>query len=508
MERSLRILCIPAVCLAIGLAGCVTPALQKSGLSIKDAAEPLRQGEDATKKLFKYQIDQQLVTQSPDSRCYYVRPDAKSKEVEDRISCGPYRWLGQPADQAWLSMDLTFKQSGKEVTAVVGSPLGGLESTDTALLVRPDGKTPAAEDSVPDPLAPESTAKNVSAMVAPEALAQVNFTDLPKPHRLITPAATIEVSAMADLDRIPGEVLTVLEPPKSEGVAPEYRVGAGQKLQAWRVKVGPTTGHGEPVEVPKASSDASSALGVTIGGRKLPVKRAPASSASPWPTPSSGAGVDTFTVACGSSESYYGSKTFPCKEFAPIDQVLLVMHDAQQQPSLTASVNGSEQALDLAGGEVKSSVSAVDYSRTNFTQSGGATLDPGAITAPKDSYRSDCTATAVRVQSVSLSGFDPYANWAQPGRAWLTVEFEKKPLGYSCSSYRIDAGNSAVLSLGGKDQGAKTIDKDGARYTFDVPEDFANGQFGWRPRGRASGYPNDWDFAAPNRATMDISIPK
>lgn len=495
-----------------------SPTLKYSGMTVKDPERTLGQAEIQFRRELKAMTDSKQATISGDSRCYFVRPEAKSKDVTEQVACGPVRFLGVPLDNAWMLGSLEFKQSDDKVTASsTVSP--GAQPFDEALLVRPDGKKPVKADSLPEPLAPEFPAKNAASLVTKTALNQVPFTDVTPSRRLIMPGGQVEITGSAELTKIPGEAGWAFSE-GGDGGSPEFRPAAGQKVRAYQVKISPLADRGQAAPVANVES-ATATLGTSIGGRKGAVNVSPnlalnksssSSSSSYGSTPSPN--KDGWQLPCQStsdrdSYSYSSRGTYPCGTFTAIEAVLIVTHEESSPALLTASVNGVEQSLDLEKGEVKSSMTMVDYSRKGFHMAGPQRLDPGTITVTSKSmfFPATCQETTLQVDDIQLSGYDPDMSWAKPGRAWLTLVSKNEPL--SNCSWKHDWPNIYVLSIGGKEQGAAWFDKSShKRVIFDVPADFESGQFGWRPKGMYSSYPADIAYEAPRRATFDISIPK
>lgn len=182
-------------------------------------------------------IQDQSVTVSSDTRCFFTRTASGSDDVSNSLTCGPVRRIGVSDADVWDTYNVQFSQNSKgKVTGTMGDVETVAQPVDAALLVRPDGKKPATADAVPAPQAPRTDIKDTAAVITPESAGDIAFSDLDKSWQLSTPAATIEVTGTATPEFLPADLASSGE----DGAdVPYFRPADGQHVLAFRLKVGP-----------------------------------------------------------------------------------------------------------------------------------------------------------------------------------------------------------------------------------------------------------------------------
>lgn len=555
--------------LATTAAGC-SPTLNADGHQLATPDQPLQRALDRVRQDNDAGIQNNSVTVSDATRCFYTRPAADSDDITDTVACGPVRRIGRSDTQIWDTYRLSFARNADgDTTARLGDRLQQGITEDTAILVAPDGSSPAPISQVPKPQVPQTAVTDHAvALPADRAPTGLTFTALDQPARLLTPTATIEVIGQGRPTTVPTALVAGQHDPA--GPAPYYRPAAGQTLYAYRVRISAPSRADVPASTSFGgpASDRSVALRLGLTGKRTIAiagtvggnQAAPASTARTTPS--------TLTLACGSVKDH----STGCR---PQDQelVLLATVPAGDPVSLRATVAGGHQSVDLPGGQLSTDVSQLDYDRGDVTASLDRRLKVGPVTVPtgpaapataaptptptstptstptkdptkgptkargKAGVNGDPTATAsapapataaatpdpasahvswsLQVDSATLAAFDPARGWAGPGRAWLLVSTS----GYAATdggrTVDVDRVSSLRLLVDGR-----SVAPSGLRNTdladhpdadvvlaFDVPESLTAATLQFRPTGRVTTGGTPRRFTAAQAATLDLRLP-
>lgn len=477
----------PLLVAALVLAGC-GQSITTSGLKVDRPDELL----DAS--LTKLQQDNTAGTQdqsvsiSDDTRCYFIKVSPTSDDVSSSIACGPVRRIGWSDTEIWDQYAVEFAQDAKgKVTGTLGDLESAGQALDVNLLVRPDGKKPADVGDVPSPQAPETDVQDTAAMVLPDATGDISFTDLDAPWVLHTPAASIEITATATPEFLPAGL--VAPGSNEDGPAvPYFRPADGQRVLAFKVKVGPGPHSGDSADTSRQLVSLGTSVLIKVSGRDLQVRDLTGSAAT------DGGDQPSYALACTSGGWSAG---YPCDR-AETSQLVLIMSVAKDsKPSLGVQVDGAAQSVDLASGALTSSVTQLDYHGGDLSTDIDKLLKVDPVTLSNASFWGDGEDTcswSVTLNSAGLQALDPYEGWAKPGRAWLVVHAEDHYPEGECSNYQ-DVGYLTTVTVG-KDVYKITDSSTSERRVFDVPESFAAGTFRWRPRGMFNGGDRSRSFTA------------
>ncbi|MDO5066058.1 MAG: hypothetical protein Q4D96_02095 [Propionibacteriaceae bacterium] len=392
------------------LAGCSANPKQ-GGNEITNAKEALEQAEQEFRKLYPESSD--LVTVAEEPKCFFEKKGKDS--TTEMIHCGPLKELDQSGhwvrvrgfgEPAQGKLELT------EFTVVdIADPAGEL--------FRPDGSKPGNPDDLADPLGPATTAKEFAVLVPLNSVPVLELQRLETPATLKQPAVTATVTASAALDRVPGEVLAVLE--ESSDLPLPHRPADGQQLGAWQIDIA------DPVDLaPKfagadswgsaaAGREAGASFHVEAGGKRITVRK-PKEEQSGW-----GAKEDD------------GELRFPCERAACASPekgayLLVVSSATVEGASLVATTDGQTEALPLAGGTVTTDHSTILYEIDPPSTDGGLSYTEKSFVAVTAAERAgeydkkDITVTyGFKSSKAYLTAFDAVHGWAPAGEAWLVL---------------------------------------------------------------------------------------
>lgn len=483
--RALRSAAVAGLVL-VTAAACGNTVTTQQGLKIKDSDEVLTGVLDAVRKDNSAALQDGSTTISDKTACFFVKPSPDADTVTDEVACGPVRRLGWSDTRVWDTYGLKFQQNADgEVSATSDELREQGRAIDPGLL---EGGQPAQAKDIPEPQAPTSPVTDTAALVPPQTVDKIAFSKLKKPWRIITPAATIEVTEKAEPEVLPSIVL----PADERGTAPYYRPAEGQQVKAFKIKIGPpaeqgvpeSDGEGDPVSL-------TTSMALTLGDGKVTIANV-GTSADADSTDGDGA-PQNWAIGCGDDDDYGDESPFPCDRTGSSEAVLVATVPAQGTVGLHATVNGDAQTLDLTSGKLTSSVSQVEYKRSTLTSEVGEQLRTSTKVSYTDFLDEKQTTTATwtwTIHKVGLSAFDPTRGWAPKGRAWLLVQTSDYDLSGE-RSYNFDEDDTQpTVTVGGKSyKPNKPADDSGwfgnnvDTYAFLVPDNVTTGTFNYSPRG-------------------------
>jgi hypothetical protein len=329
------------------------------------------------------------------------------------------------------------------------------------------------------------------AVLVPADDGAAGLLPLPSESSLVTPSATVTVTAAGewgfgppDGDRVALAWLVRVAAP------PPFAPDAGE----------PLFGDGDD----RPPRDASTTLWLDTGSSRLPVEV--------------GDDGDTTLAQCDE---------LPCR--GPVAGTFLLVAAADAggaPPTLVAAVDGVEQRLDLRTGEVVSTVSRVAYERPGvgavpvaapaWPQLSLPVRSEAQLEAEFGSGAGDLTRGGLevgyggRVAEAFLAPFDRVGGWAPPGHAWLVVRVEdafRQP-GLTAWRAELDAAASWTLT---HDAGVATPAHPPSPadvLAFLIPDDLRSVTLAYRPTGTV-GLPPDahYKFRAPEPLTAEIALP-
>jgi len=539
-------------------AGCA-PKVASTGQKIADPSQPLDTALAKLKQDNYAGIQNNSITISSSTECFYSKAGKGASGVSDEAVCGPIRRLGLSDAQVWDRYQLSFS-SNKDGDAVVtvGKHAAQGVAVDTSLLVSPAGDKPASAAGLPVPQAPQTSVVNRAVAVADNATPPgLTFTPPTKPVELITPAATISVTGVAQPKQVPGPLVTGQNDPA--GQAAYYLPALGQKLYAYQVQISQSPNGSLPVSTAAATpgADLTTALKLQAGGKNVPITdQTGASGASP-----------TLGVPCAAS----GSAAYPCKPRTTKITILATV-PSNGAVSLASAAAGGKQSVDLGTAAVTSNVSTVEYGRSSLTSkinkklrtepyqtqvqlpaepAGQTTTDPESTdskaAAPKsgDSKsggpKSGTTPTApastdpkapghqqpskpksvaaaarwsMKINSIGLTGYDPALGWAPSGQAWLIVSTSNYKHSEDGATFATDRAASLSLTAGSTTNPVKgptdadlAGDPSSVNWAFAVPADATSATLTLKPTGTVTADGVTANFTSDQTATIQLPIP-
>lgn len=491
--------------LIITLAGC-SQGISAEGFDIENAEETAAAALGLLKEDNADALGQNTNTLSPDANCFFVKENPEAEEVSRTMACGPIRRLGVPVENAWDQYAVELSQTGKgKVSAEVDGVQEVAVAMDTALFVSANGADPAAPDTAPEPVPPATDVKNKAVLADEVTAVDAQFTDVDGPWTVKTPSATLQVTATADLEVVPAELLTDSgstgegDGSEGDGYAPPYYAPAeGQQVKAYRVKISPPDIQSAPSTSSwSESSEVGLSTQVTLNtdGQKLAI-----TGGDQQESGNGSESSDTYTLSC---------KSMPCEGQSASEQILLSTTPADKPMQLAATVNGESQTINLDDGKVESAVSTVDYERSERTRDVNEQLRSKAAVKTDDEYDPDYDCTfVVDVTKAHLGGFDPDKGWAPAKKAWLAFEldnFDRNSSSYDCGSFK-DAEFARDITLTvGKDT-IKASHADDDDVLFEVPAEVTEATFQWTPSGTFA-RDNTPKFKGKT-ASAEVSFPK
>lgn len=493
--------------LIITLAGC-SQGISAEGFDIENAEETAAAALSLLKDDNADALGQNTNTLSPGADCFFVKESPEAEEVSRTMACGPIRRLGVPEENAWDQYSLELSQTGKsKVNAEVEGAQEVGVAMDTALFVSANGADPAAPDTAPEPVPPATDVKNKAVLADEVTAVDAEFTDVDEPWTVKTPSVTLQVTATADLEVVPAELLTDNGSAGAEGegegegdgyAPPYYAPAEGQQVKAYRVKVSPPDIQSAPSSNGWSdSSEVGLSTQVTLNtdGQKLAITGGSQQESSDGSESS-----DTYTLSC---------KSMPCEGQSASEQILLSTTPADKPAQLAATVNGESQTINLDDGKLESSVSTVDYERAERTRDVNEQLRSKAAvkTDAKRNADFDCT-FVVDMTKAHLGGFDPDKGWAPAKKGWLAFEldnYDQNSASYDCGYFDdADFARDMTLTVGKDTIKATHADKDDV--LFEVPAEVTEATFQWTPSGTFN-RDNDPKFKG-KAASAKVSFPK
>lgn len=524
----------------IASAGCA-PKVASTGQKLADPSQPLQTALDRLKKDNYAGIQNNSITVSSATECFYILASKDAKGISDQAVCGPIRRLGLSDDQVWDRYQLTFKSDGDgNAVATVGGHTAQGVSVDTGLLISPAGDKPAAATDLPAPQAPQTSVTDRAVAVAENATpAGLTFTPPGKPVKLITPAATITVTGVAQPRNVPGALVAGQNDPA--GKAAYYRPAPDQKLYAYQLQISKPPDAALPAATAGSTQikDPSTSVELRAGTKTVPISdQTGTSNAS-----------STLNIPCAAS----GSAAYPCKPRTTKITILATV-PATGPVSVSAVSAGAKQSVDLGTGAVESTVSTIEYDRTQLTSKIGKRLKTGPyrtrlqVPAGQDQNSTRQTSTgqtsndqtstgqsgqpgqkgkdkpkiitaearwSMKVGSISLAGYDPTLGWAPKGQAWLIVstsKYKHKEFGATFTDHRAE---SLTATVDNAEQPVKAptdaeLAKDAGadvNWTFAVPDDATTATISFRPTGTVSADGVSAGFTSDQTDTLQVDLP-
>jgi hypothetical protein len=504
-----------AVLLAGGLllatAGC-SGGISTNGVQVDDPGQPLEVALSKLKDDNREGIQNNSITVSDATDCFYTKPAADAEDVTDQVACGPIRRLGKPDAQSWDTYRLEFAQpTDGPATATVRDVVEQAVAVDPALLVAPDGDLePAAVDEVPAPQAPPTTVSNL-AITLDSADGIGSFEPMAEPAKLITPAATVTVTEFAEPTFVPKILVEGQDEPVGE--APYYKPAPGQKVYAYKIKISASPESVVPAGTGPASkriSDLSTLLnfGIADGTTIDIVDQAGVTGSE--------AESASVSLGCAGGSGLDASGPFPCDAAQQREFVVLLTAPATGAPSLVATVDGAEQSVDLTTGELTSDVSQVEYQRTALIRKQDGRLEAGPATGT-DALKDQVSASwSMNVDAAALTAFEPSRGWAPAGKAWLVVATSDFAEHGDYGDFVDDRVQSLTLTLDGaalKPHGVTHHEVSGtyaqdAKFVFEVPETVSTATLSFRPTGIFVGGEKETPFTVEKAAGYELTLPR
>ena len=393
------------------LTGCSANPKQ-DGNEITNAKDALEQAEQEFRTL--YPGSTKITTVAEDAKCFFEKKGKDS--VTELIHCGPLKELEQSGRWVRIRSFGEPVQGKLELTKFTAVDLGDPQGE----LFRPDGAKPGNPDELAEPLGPATTAKDFAAIIPLSSVPALELKPLETPATLKQPAVTATVAAAAVMDRIPPEVLSLVQ--QADGATISFRPAEGQQLGAWQIDIS------DPVDLapkfagegswgsPDEGREAGASFHVEAGGKRLTVRREPQSQGG-W-----GAKEDDGELrytceraACGSPEK--GS------------YLLVVSSTTVEDATLVATTDGQTEAVPLAGGSVTTDHSTLLYELETPGIDGGLSYTEKsfvAVTAAErenEYEKKDITITyGFKASKAYLTAFDAVHGWASAGEAWLVLD--------------------------------------------------------------------------------------
>lgn len=489
MASSLRLVTVIGAALALG--ACSSPA-SSTPLSELEVLEPdavLAEAESFFQEQVVSALPETATTPEDGGKCFFSGTDPVLAPV---LYCGPVRHLGADVP-AWHSVPLTVKAGREEILLSVNAEDGFFEVKDPPqALNRPDDVQAPELADLPEPDAPPFPDADFARLLTEDSLdTTASWESLDEPPVVNAPAATFRVTARAQLETLPAHLA------EAEEQVSHYAPAEGQTVTAWKLEVLDSVVPGPPGSGwggRDGARDASARLSVPSGSQRIPVEGA---DSSLWGS------SDVFTVECENS--------VPCD--TTTGRYVLLTSTPEGGSRLIVSTDGQDQILNLDDGSIETSVSSVADERSQLVSQLSTTWPRNDVTilteeaAEEDglgSLGSDITLTyAGQLDAAFLSPFHWEGGWAEPGRAWLTVPIENDPqsvTGYLDMEY--DRQATYTLTTGED----VTEVADVGTFTFDVPADFTQGEFRYRPTGHAVYMDSPFAFEADEGLSIEIAF--
>lgn len=472
---------------ALMVAGCSGGDSRAQDLGVANADEFIAELDADFDSSIVSQFDETVSASEGTERCFL----SGTEKLNPNAFCGPLRVLGSD-EGLWYAAAITQKE-GADGVVLSRASVGWMESAAGLELHRPDGIEPADVTALAEPTAPRMEEQNFARLLPEGDLDAVVDWEEIEEVTLRAPATDLSVTATAELNQIPSELITPSsgddgDPEEGTGEAwgspSYYRPADGQRVTAWKVSLSEPTISGPATTGWRVAEamDASARLSVTSGTQKLPVEAVVDQQG--WGTAAQE--EDAFTVSCpdgvpclGTSERY----------------VLLINADADTPAELIVSTGGEDQKVNLDEGTVSSSVSSVANSRSTLSLSTSEVWPAQTHTIMSEEeldemegmYANEDLALtyAGSIPAVYLMPFERTEGWAPEGRAWLIIRIEDDPQNVSsgqdleydwASTYTLTVGDDTLTPAAGAE----------SRIIFDVPEDFSAGTFTYRPTGKVT----------------------
>ena len=547
----------------IAATGC-SPKIQTGGHEIADPDQPLAAALAQLKQDNDAGIQNNSITVSSDTNCFYLKPSVDAEEISSSVACGPIRRLGQPDTRVWDTYRLSFGQpTDGKVSANVGPVSATAVAIDPKRLVSPDDTEPGVASDLPAPTAPQTSVADRAIALPDNSVAGLKFADPAQKTTLNTPTARLSVTGIAQPTTVPHELVAGTDDPA--GDAAYYRPAEGQRLYAIRVKVS------DPVEKSAVAATAApdakavsltTALGIGIAdGKTLSI----VDGTDPDTEPSDASGK--LSISCQDG----GEQAYPCRP-GKSEFVILMSVPSGSAPTLAATVDKHQQSVDPQTGKLGSDVSQIEYDRSDLNTKVDKTLKVPSYTArvsvtkevPADGDHSTTddakagdtttgddtsdatsdskhdskgadsqsgetttkTVTAARkaswsmeVGAADLSAFDPALGWAPAGKAWLVVQtsaYRKvDPAGAftdrRAGSVTLTADGASYSPTGLTDQdftGNDPAATDSVNWAFLVPDDLTSADFTFQPTGVVSAKDTTGSFTVDDPAVAKINFKK
>ena len=525
-----RALGVVVVSSALVLAACSGDAIEYRGNGVANAEEILAEADSTFHDVVAGQVDEGTATVADASQCFFHR--AGEESIDTALYCGPVRELGGN-DGTWyaIALEASFAADDEVSLSIPATETQPGPAPDGELF-RPDGAEPIAASELDEPQAPPSPESDFAVLADTNALeVDAEFQDLEQPFNLRTPAADFTVEAQASLETVPEGVISLAagnseddeqqqDAPEGAGV-PYFRPADGQQVRAWQVTVAsppPMAPDPERETDPFSDEeqqprDASTTLVVEHGSQRLTVQGSITNETE----------SDT-SLGFGNDDGDNASATVPCEAVQCPEinntQYILIMSAAEgEDPSLIATVDGADQMLSLADGELTSELSQVAYSRDELSQQVSTTWGSTSVRVANEQQLDDLVGVAAdevtytfggQVQRAFLSPFDYTQGWAPQGKAWLTIPIANDPRELSQSEeVNIDWAQTWRLTTGDESLPSDPEATTENAAVFLVNDDFKEGTFVYSPTGSTElGYPGEtFTIETDQQLTLDISFP-
>lgn len=528
-----------------------SPTIQTGGREIGNSDQVLQTALSKLKKDNYDSIQNNSVTVSDSTNCFFRKANEDADNITDQVACGPIRRIGQSDDHVWDTYRLTFRSAadGKSTAAVQQVVDRGV-SVDTSLLLSPGDVKPGSAADVPAPQVPQTSISDRAVALPDRDISGVTFTEPAEPAELITPTARLQVLGQAEPQQVPEQLVAGQDDPA--GDAPYYRPATGQKLYAYRVKITDPAEQDVPLSTSTGATvpDLTTQLTIGVGDQHLPI-------ADHRSKP-----LTSFKISCGATREPY-----PCQPTDGTFVILMTVPDSSAV-SLEATAAKHEQSVELASGHVTSTVSQVEYGREKLAAKVDEKLKVSSYeaklsvpdadagkTAGSEPDEADPTATdptktgesdksgesdnsvdqptppatkikiekaswSMKVDSVALSAFDPTRGWAPSGKAWLMVttsDYAKHDADNAFTDKRVSS--VAVTSAGATYQpdgltdadfaaGADLADSGDVSWVFSVPDNLTEASFDFRPTGTVAADGVSTGYAVPKPAAVNLKLPQ
>lgn len=548
--------------LLIATSGC-SPDIQTGGNKVADPDQPLQAALAKLKSDNNAGIQNNSITVSDETNCFYLKPNADADSVSGSVACGPVRRLGQPANKVWDTYALDFgPPTDGAVTARVGAVTARSVAVDSTLLTSPDGSKPGTAADLPAPQAPQTSVSDRAIALPVGGIPNLKFAAPSQTTALKTPTGTFTVTGVARPATVPSELVVGTDDPA--GIAAYYRPAQGQRIIAATVKLSDPAESGAVVSTaaPGAKPHTLSTvlkLGIA-DGKGVPI----ADAIDPKTDPAKAA--PSLSVACQDS----GEQTYPCRPAAG-EFMIIMSVPTSGGLTLAATAAGEQQSVDLENGRLSSTVSQAEYqhddlttkvddklkvrsyaarvtvtktvppaTKSKTTADDKSTADDKTTgddkTTPDDTTTTDKAGStedtkpttkkvsvvrkaswSMKVGSASLTAFDPTRGWAPSGKAWLAVQTSGYAKSDDAGAFADRRASSVLLSADGTDyrpdgltdadfDGTDPVASDAVTWVFQVPEDLTSADFTFRPTGVVTAADTRASFSADKPATAKIKF--